>query len=121
MNPPGEDLYIFLHIPYTAGTTFRNAILNSFNPGATLTLYGKEKSSGIVKRDISDLATEERNSIRFILGHQVWYGIHELFERSPKYITFLRDPVARVFADYYKILRDPKHSLHEKIASRGIP
>ena len=38
-------------------------------------------------------------------------------ERRPRYLTWLRDPVARLLANYWKIRRTPQHQLHDRLAA----
>jgi hypothetical protein len=114
-----QDLLIFIHIPKSAGTSFANGVVQALGPEQSLFLYGKHRTSEAITAEIGALLAERRDAIKFIAGHQVWHGIHELFPgRRPRYMTFLRDPVARVVSDYYKILRTPANELHEP-AIRG--
>ncbi|OJI09171.1 hypothetical protein BK006_01965 [bacterium CG10_49_38] len=42
-----------------------------------------------------------RDRVRAIFGHEVYYGLHELFpERECRYLTFLRQPKERVVSHY---------------------
>ncbi|HXT70709.1 MAG TPA: hypothetical protein VN700_13185 [Vicinamibacterales bacterium] len=44
-----------------------------------------------------------------------------IFVHIPKSAgTFLRDPVARVIADYYKILRTPGNEFHERATRQSV-
>ena len=108
-----EDLLIFLHIPKTAGTSFYKSVASQLKNDETLLLYGFKRTSAMISEEIQSMDASSRNRIRFIAGHQVWYGIHNLFpERRPRYVTFLRDPVSRVVSEYWKIMRTPQHALH---------
>ena len=111
-----KDLLIFLHLPKTAGTSFMTAMQTRLPADQTLMVYGASRTSQMIAHDVESLTAAQRDSIRFISGHQVWYGIHELFPgRTPRYVTFLREPVARIISDYYKILRTPTNQYHERM------
>jgi hypothetical protein len=111
-----KDLLIFLHLPKTAGTSLMTAMQTLLRPDEVLLIYGASRTSEMIAREIETLTGGQRDAIRFIAGHQVWYGIHELFPgRTPRYLTFLREPVARVISDYYKILRTPSNQYHEQM------
>jgi len=49
---------------------------------------------------LCSLTEKQKNRIKVIYGHQVFYGIHQYFDRPPRYITFLRNPVDRIFSLY---------------------
>ncbi len=131
-------LYIFVHIPKCAGTTVSHHIVHqypypkSINPftirenivegqeGADITSLKKQwliqqylKKSWI-ETYLRSLSVTQRNAIRCIYGHLVYDGIHELFDKEPRYFTFLREPTARYisFNNYHKLTqrrqREPK-------------
>jgi hypothetical protein len=105
-----------MHVPKTGGTSFVAAARTVFSPHETLLAYGAERTSEMIIREVDEMPERQRHDIRFIAGHQVWYGIHELFPtRTPRYVTFLRDPVARVISDYYKVIRTPTNQFHERM------
>lgn len=99
-------IYIFLHIPKTAGTSLVRGIKEALAPGEYLDLYGVHRTTDIIARELAELPPERVAKIRFAAGHQVWYGIHEVLGRPAKYITFLRSPVARILSCYRMMRRD---------------
>lgn len=120
-------LDIFVHIPKCAGGTIQEHIESQipeserFGPHnpyykqeIARVLRGSERKqcqtdSTLVKRSwimayLSSLSPARRNSIRCVYGHAAHYGVHTLFERQPRYFTFLREPLAR-FVSYYNYIR----------------
>jgi hypothetical protein len=108
-----KPLYIHLHIPKTAGYTFRYHVsknipkdqqiflcyeflgLDLFKPPLKYEIYKKSAFNFIKK-----LTKEKRDNIKIIHGHTVPYGINELFDREPRYFTFVRNPVDRTASIY---------------------
>lgn len=91
---------ISLHIPKTAGTSFRNILKN---------VYGK---SGVARLDIrKNLELNERafrgtslkSKIRVVHGHFSYNDLNSMFElpESCPIITWLRDPAERVISNFY--------------------
>ncbi len=98
-----DVIYIFLHLPKSAGTTFRHHIENNFAPDEILGLYNTDDAR--MKRDdvftrVSSLAAEQRRKLRVVYGHEVYYGLHELLGRPCRYVTFLRDPIDKTISFY---------------------
>ncbi len=116
----GEQLLIYLHIPKTAGTTLASHIKGNLQPAEWLALYGIRRTREAITRQIADLAPDQRKRIRFVFGHQVWFGIHELFDREPRYVTVLREPTSRVVSHFYHLARNPRSVYFNKIGRGEI-
>lgn len=99
-----KPLYIFLHIPKCAGTTMRHILLENFGNRVILSYEWSNydfQNKKVLKSYIRSLSKLKREKIRFIIGHNVYYGIHELFpDRECRYVTFLRNPIERTISDY---------------------
>lgn len=105
---------ISLHIPKTAGTSFRSYLLN---------VYGKNAVSrfDILKGKIW-LDEKEFNgdvlpaNIRVIHGHFVYAELAQRLDitSSMKKITWLRDPVERVVSNYYYLVDMMKYYMKEE-------
>lgn len=107
-------LYIFLHMPKTAGSTFRWHIERNICENERISLYtdvlginqSKKKHYNysdyynIVKDYLLSIEKHKRENVKIIYGHYVPYGIHGLFRRAPRYITFVRNPFARLVSSY---------------------
>lgn len=104
--PPGSDaLMIFVHIPKTAGTTFREILDRQFTP-AQIRRVGPDFQAGINR--IKALPRAEKDRIGCISGH-LPYGLHASFDNRPvNYISFVRDPVDRVISEYLYFRKKPE-------------
>ncbi len=110
-----SELTIFVHIPKTAGETFKRNIEASYPKDQfvrTSFTYNEpyydiksEKMSFYesfeqFKSMVSSLSETQREAIRFIGGHDSYFGIDQLFPKKPTYMTFVRDPVDRTISLY---------------------
>jgi len=102
---------IFLHIPKTAGTTLTQPVLRHFPPDRTFIL--KDDIDAAIAR-FKALPHEERMRIRCLKGHQP-YGLHEYLAPGARYITILREPVARIVSHYEYVKACPHHYMHEQM------
>lgn len=117
MTPP---TIIFLHVPKTAGTTFRDMTRLKISLSPPTNLLHKNLTFGLpgihpfTKRceAISSLPLKKRKQIRFIYGH-FGVGAHNFLEQHSTYFTVLRDPIARTISAF-SYLRS------EFMANRGI-
>ena len=82
----------FLHIPKTAGTTFRAVLDRQYSPNEIFAFTGDVPAD---VRRFNALPKEERNGFRLFIGHApIISGIEAADDAE--IITFLRDPVSRV-------------------------
>lgn len=99
--------YIVVHIPKTAGTSFRVAIQESINKSSILFDYG-EHSKKTSKKVLNFTYGEEQEklplymfnqNIKFLIGH---FSISKYYESFPnaRFCTFLRHPIQRVISEY---------------------
>lgn len=102
----------FVHIPKTAGTSFREAALRAWGESAVLNDYGDSvHTSDAVARllhhqqDHAAFANYmAAHRIRMFCGHTPARRYAALFEPE-RIITFVRDPVARVVSHYHTAVR----------------
>jgi hypothetical protein len=121
MSEAQSPLYIFLHVPKTAGTSLVQSIEGQLPRDAVLKLYGVGIEGAEVRDRIAAMDSGVRSRLQFVAGHQIWYGLHECFpDRECRYITFMRDPVARLVSDYFKILRTERHQWHRGIVDGTV-
>lgn len=105
---------VFVHIPKTAGTGLRNALVRGLPTHAHLFDYGPREhiTSAIVRK----LCYEGENRVRdlrrhvdgrgpiFLAGHIGCRRYRDVFA-ADSFITFVREPVDRVVSDYKHFLR----------------
>ena len=94
-------MLLFLHIPKTGGTTFQYILGNSLGPAhCDLGHLGKEV---VDQRDL-EFARKFFPWLRSLASHSVVDPLR-FSVPDPFYITFLREPVSRVFSGYQAALQ----------------
>lgn len=118
---------VFLHVPKTAGTAIRDALVRELGPA--LLWYRQipltpQQAPGL--RQFHDLELLTRDpalleGVRVLGGHfPVWRLPPALQERRPLLLAVLREPVARVLSFYAFVLRETDHPLHPLVAGRTL-
>ncbi len=111
-----EDfVYVFSHIPKTAGLSFKSDIELENSPDHVMNAYytyGHEFfNQHVGKREfhrgkeyfnnyVNALSPIKKEKIKYILGHDADHGIHQLINKPARYITFIREPVSRTISIY---------------------
>ena len=139
-----NPILLQLHIPKTAGSTFKKLLNRQLFGGAkngepdrstdpAIQIYegvyyyprGLEENHPKISQGASDSEVPEevrkvlrRPDLRAVLGH-FGFGIHRHIPRNSVYMTILRDPVDRVLSLYYHIRRWPRSPLQKHIAFGG--
>lgn len=84
------------HIPKTAGTSLRR-LVEQHEPDAVFVYDGQLQ---LRNPDLNFLAAFRRGiTPRVVMGH-FSYGAHRLLGTEPRYVTIVRDPIARVISLY---------------------
>ena len=74
------------------------------------------------------MSKEQRNKIKVIYGHTVEFGIHKYFDKTPRYVTFFREPFDRMISlynflltsyDYYKLGNSPSINCQTSLLENG--
>lgn len=111
-----DSLYIFVHIPKCAGSSFgfylKKQLEKSQLLAVSYTVMGPERRKNEIlytQRDLDEFLSrqslEYRESLAAIAGHLCYYGMHSHFSRDCRYITFFRDPAERLYSHYLFLLR----------------
>ncbi len=101
------SMMIFLHIPKTAGSTFQFILENSLGIAACHTNH--TKTPVFTQQDL-DFARKLFPGLRSLAGHNLVDPLN-LSAPDPFYLTFLREPVARVFSHYQEGIISGNHNL----------
>lgn len=116
-------LWFFVHIPKTAGSSFRTELTGILQPQFNLRIDARDPSlSRARRRDqaIGELiGTYAERRYRFASGHVTFAEAQRIRDALPqtKFITMLRDPVARVVSQY-RYFRSPENPEHRSVLTR---
>jgi hypothetical protein len=102
-----SETVLFMHIPKTAGTAFREAIVGNYKASQVAYLY--PDPPGFLPCDFGLLPLEQRARFRLVVGHY-HYGVHQFLPQKNTYITIVRDPVRRVIS-HFRYLMEPQKGL----------
>lgn len=92
-----QPLYLFMHVPKTAGTSVSVAIAKQ--PAiSTHWLYHRGPRS--IEDQAAALSPHAFNDLDLIVGHFV-FGLHDQVERPCRYVAFLREPTTFLRSFFY--------------------
>lgn len=92
-----SEAILFMHIPKTAGTAFREVIVPDYKQSEVAYIY--PDPPGFLVDNLALLPLEQRRRFRLVIGH-FQYGIHQFFPHEWTYVTVVREPVARVISEF---------------------
>jgi hypothetical protein len=101
----------FVHIPKTAGTTLHKIISHQY-----ARIFIHHDTSGPLEPALADRIREKQAKV--VMGH-FSVGLHSLIPEI-RYVTCLREPVARMVSHYHHALNDPTHYLHQDVVSGNL-
>ncbi len=99
---------IFLHIPKTAGTTFKTILRKQYPSSEIFPILNNVDG----QREFESLPVAVKSRYRVLHGH-IYFGIHEHLSQPSTYLTILRHPIKRVLSSYYFIRERPHLRQHE--------
>ena len=86
--------WLFIHIPKTAGTSLRDALLGTHSAGEALFVY-PDGNLGLTYEECVLLPQPQLSRFRWIYGH-FKTGLHQYAAPDARYVTFVREPLARL-------------------------
>ena len=115
---PPVSMIVFLHIPKTAGSTFQFILENTFGISACHTNHAKTK---LFEQDDLAFARKIFPRPQSLSGHNLVDPLR-LSVPDPFYITFLREPVARVLSHYQDsvVLGQNRASFEESLRTNEL-
>jgi hypothetical protein len=115
--PLHSETVLFMHIPKTAGTAFREAMIENYKHSQVAYLY--PHPPGLLVSNLGLLPLEQRARFRIVMGH-FQYGIHEFLPQEYTYVTIVRDPVERVISHYHYLRQSQPELTSDGSASLSL-
>lgn len=104
-NLTENDLFVFTHIPKTAGMTFKRLLERQFASGQ-MPKIGPDYQGSVDQ--IKSLSAQDKARVRCLSGH-VPFGVHQYFpQKSLHYVGFVRDPIDRALSEYFFFSKQPQ-------------
>lgn len=113
-------LWFFVHVPKTAGSSFRSEMVELLEPSFNLRVDARDPGLTQEQRRqqaLDELIEESRTmGLRFASGHVPFAEALRLrkVNKATKFITMLREPVARVVSQY-RYFRSPDNPGYQKV------
>jgi len=96
-----DRLWIFVHIPKTAGTTFNRTVARSwFRTNAHIFQYAGFGPEEQVRRRAKLKERAGNRDVSYVSGHDV-YGLGDGLQHDTQYFSFFRDPVMRLVSLWF--------------------
>ncbi len=105
---PRAETVVFMHIPKTAGTAFREAIVGNYRRSQVAYLYPDPPGFPC---ELGSLPLEQRANFQLVLGH-FHFGVHHFLPQPATYITIVRDPVSRIISHFRYLIKDEKGGMN---------
>ncbi len=111
-----NDLFVFLHIPRTGGTTLNNIFSANLPGKSVLSLYSREDFAA--RSRIAELLPQ----LRLVQGHFLHDQLVENLTRLrlTKIISFIRHPVERLVSEYLFLKNWPHSQVYDLIRAQNL-
>jgi len=103
-----EEVFYFIHIPKTCGTSFRFMLYNQFPQNQIYPNMSDLRESGgkyLKFKEIISKKEDIQDSTHLFMGHYPFQGGNKIFTKPINYLTFLRDPVKRTISNIQHLQR----------------
>ncbi len=101
-RPEGEPLLAFVHIPKTAGGTVISMLATAYSKDGIRDGGNYFRNPAYTTRKV---ARPKKSRGRVLAGHVPYGVLREHLPPDTRYMTFLREPVDRVFSHYWRHVR----------------
>ena len=108
---------IFLHIPKTAGATFRGILKRKYKPEEAFFIENHNVIPSV--KHLLSLPQIQKDNLSLIMGH-IDYGLHKHFKQDFSYLTVFRDPVDRIVSHYNYVKSQPDHYLNSWVIQKNV-
>jgi len=107
---------ISIHIPKTAGTSFRNILKDAYGAENVVRLDILKGASKVLIDNIEFKSRKLSSRIKVVHGHFNYIDLSEKFDLKDEtpIITWLRNPIERVVSNYYYLSKRLKEELDEE-------
>lgn len=108
--PQLDTYYFFIHLPKTAGTSFRSMLYEQFSQELIYpNMQDIRDNNGLYPpyKRLLRLEQAEVNPKALLTGHYP-FAAGRIFPKVPRYMVFLRSPIERVISNVYHIHRHDK-------------
>jgi hypothetical protein len=119
----GAKLWLFVHVPQTAGSSLSGEFSSELKPYFNLHIDHMDRAKPAKERFDDKVAefveAAKTRNFRSASGH-IWQQHAQTIRKAipgVRQVTLLREPAARVLSDY-NYQRSPMHPLHEEVIAR---
>ncbi|MGB3296634.1 MAG: sulfotransferase family 2 domain-containing protein [Phormidesmis sp.] len=113
-----NEFIIFLHIQKTGGITLQRMLRRKLGKSLktrAISLLAKNNQFETVEQELRQKKREDR----YVVGH-FCYGIHQWLPQPYTYMSFVREPVARICSLYYYSRANPTAYYHQQAQSQSL-